>query len=154
MKKHGRRPVLDDGKRREILALLSVGCSRRVAAAYVGCSVTTIRATALRDPEFAKALGRVEHQAEIGYLQNIQKAAKKEQYWRAAAWALERKNPEEYALRRPELVTVDQLQNLLAQLAQVLVADVPDPTTQEKILSRLNELTKTIGAGQPKRNKK
>ena len=46
----GRPAVLDPTKRQRIAALLAVGCSRRVAARYVGCSPSTITRTAARDP--------------------------------------------------------------------------------------------------------
>ena len=101
MTKRGRPPVLDSGKKREILAMLTVGCSRRTAARYVGCAAATIQNTAERDPQFAEQLHHADHLAEIEYLKNIRKAAKKEQGLRAAAWALERLNPEDFALRAP-----------------------------------------------------
>ena len=95
MPKVGRPPVLDHVKKGQILAILSVGCNRRIAARYVGCSPKTIQNTADREPEFAKQLHHADHGAEIEYLKRIRTAAQKEQYWRAAAWALERLNPED-----------------------------------------------------------
>ena len=92
MAKLGRPPVLDEIKQREILAILSVGCSRRTAAKYVGCAPSTIQNTAERDEKFAEKLDRGENQAVVTHMTNINKAAKKAQYWRAAAWALERLN--------------------------------------------------------------
>ena len=140
MARRGRRPVLDEIKRAEILAILSVGCSRRTAARYVGCAVSTIQNTADRDPTFAEALDRAEYQAEIAYLQNIQSAARKEQYWRAAAWALERKNPAEYARKSPDVLTLDQVKLLLADLAEIVVSRVPVPLYRKQILKRLDAL--------------
>jgi hypothetical protein len=122
--------VLDEIKKREILAILTVGCSRRTAARYVGCAADTIVNTAQRDPAFAEQLARAEHNAEIGYIKNIQKAAKKEQYWRAAAWALERRNPEDFALRSPEVITVEQ----------IIVEEVPVARYRKNILRRLGAL--------------
>jgi hypothetical protein len=144
MKKTGRPPVLNADKKREILAILSVGCRRRVAAAYVGCTVATIRNTARRDPDFARQLSHAENKAEVVYLTNIRKAAEKEQYWRAAAWALERINPEDYVLRRPGTVTVDQLENLLAQVAKTILAPIADVQVREQILSRLEALIASL----------
>ncbi len=86
MEKRGRRPVLTEGKQREIAAILSVGCSQSVAAQYVGCAVSTIQRTADRDPKFAEQIGKAKSNAELGLVKNIRNAAKKEQYWRAAAW--------------------------------------------------------------------
>jgi len=143
-KKAGRPPVLDTFKKREILAILTVGCSRRIAAAYVGCDVTTIRNTALRDPEFAEKLGRVENQTELGCLRNIQNAAKKEQYWRAAAWILERRNPQDYALRHADAVTPEQLQSLLVAVAQIILGPVADPAARQHVIEQLDTLTTSL----------
>jgi hypothetical protein len=140
MSKRGGRPVLDDYKRREILAILSMGCSRRTAARYVGCAHATIQNTAVRDPEFAEQLARAESKAEVGYMKSIQKAAGKEQYWRAAAWALERRNPEEFAPRRPDVVTLDQITRLLAELADVIVEETPVAEYRKNILKRMEAL--------------
>ncbi len=54
----GRPPVLDETKRKTIIALLANGSSRRMAAGYVGCAPSTITRTAARDPEFAAQLAR------------------------------------------------------------------------------------------------
>jgi len=135
-----RRPVLDEVKQREILAILSQGCSRRRAAQYVGCSPTTIRRTALRDPHFGSALARAESQSEISCLTNVRKAGKKEQYWRAAAWVLERRYPEEYALRKPGTVTVQQLIDVLKQVADILMDETKDPKVRQRIRRRVHAL--------------
>ena len=140
MAARGRPPVLDEGKKREILAILAVGGSRRTAARYVGCALSTIQKTAGRDPQFEQAIRRAEHQAELGYLQNIQTAAKKEQHWRAAAWALERRNPDEYGRRKPDVFTPGQVRSLLAQLAEIVLVEVPVAAFRKRILKRLDAL--------------
>lgn len=150
MARCGRKPVLDEFKRREILAILAVGGSRRVAATYVGCSVTTIQNTADRDPEFAEQLRRKEFQSEIGYLENIRSAARDERYWRAAAWALERLNPERYGRRSPDAITIDQVKELLAQFAEVIVEEVPVPVFRKNVLKRLDAISGGL-RGTPKK---
>jgi hypothetical protein len=140
----GRRPVLDEIKQREILAILTVGCSRRTAARYVGCAVSTIQNTAERDPGFAEKLRRAENQHEWTYLRNIQQAAKKPQYWRAAAWVLERVFPEKYARRGPDVITLDQIRQALAQLAEIVVAEVPVARYRQKIIKRLEAITRSL----------
>ena len=74
----GRPPVLDAAKKREIVAILSVGCSRVTAARYVGCHPDTIRKTALRDEKFAIQLRQAETTHEILHVKNINAAAVKE----------------------------------------------------------------------------
>jgi len=124
--KPGRPAALDNGKRREIVAILSVGCSQAMAAQYVGCSPSTIQRTAERDPKFAEELGRAKSNAELGLVKNIRNAAKKEQYWRAAAWALERGFPEKYARRGPDVITLEQIGVLLAKFSEIVVQEVPE----------------------------
>jgi len=135
----GRRG-LDEFRKREILAILSVGCSRRTAARYVGCSPSTIRRTAERDPLFAEALHKAESKAQILFMKNIAAAARKEQYWRAAAWALERLNPEDYAARSPNSVTLEQIRTLVSEFARIIVEEVPIAAHRKKILHRLERL--------------
>jgi hypothetical protein len=136
--------VLDETRQREILAILPVGCSRRTAARYVGCAVSTIQNTADRDPSFAEKLRQAEYQHEFAYLRNIQQAAKKPQYWRAAAWVLERVVPEKYARRGPDVITIDQIKQVLAQFAEIIVAEVPVAKYRQKIIKRLESLTKSL----------
>ena len=140
MAKCGRRPVLNATKKDQIVAIIGAGCSRRTAAAYVGCAPATIQNTANRDPKFAERLRQAGYQAQIGYLKNIQNAARKEQYWRAAAWALERLNPEDFALPNPNQVAVDQMKQLMEQFAQIVTEEVHLVKTRKNILKRFNAL--------------
>lgn len=141
-----RKPLLNDVKRGEICAILAVGCSRSVAARYVGCHVTTIRRTADRDEAFAKSLEHAESQHEILHLTYINKAAKEGRYWRAAAWALERTYPNRYAQRRAQAVTIEQVSQVLAQFADAILEEVTDQGQRERILARLSELTARLRA--------
>ncbi len=141
-----RKPTsLDAVKRREILAILTVGGSRRMAARYVGCSPRTIGRTAVRDPAFAEELRKAEHKADIGYLKNIQAAARKEQYWRAAAWALERRNPQEFAARHPDVVTLEQLRGVIVDFAVIVVEEIPVAKYRQPALARLRLLWGGLG---------
>ncbi len=144
MAKRGRKPVLDKIKRAEILAILAVGGSRTVAAEYVGCSVPTIRNTADRDPDFAKQLRQKEFGSEVGYLENIRQAARDARYWRAAAWALERLNPQRYGQRHPDAITVDQVRDLLVQFADIIAEEVPVALYRKNVLKRLQAISKRL----------
>ncbi len=140
------RSMLTEVKRREIFAILAVGCSRTVAARYVGCHPITILRTARKDPEFAEALEAAESRHEIGHLTHINAAAKEGRYWRAAAWALERRYPDRYGRRKARTVTVDQISQALAQFADVILEEVTDVELQERIFARLSELTAELQA--------
>jgi len=137
---------LDEYRKREVLAILSVGCSRRTAARYVGCSPSTIQRTAQRDAAFADELRKAELKAQILFMKNIAAAARKEPYWRAAAWALERLNPEEFAPRKADLLTADQVRELLAEFAALIVEEVPAAKYRKNILRRLRTLGRNLSA--------
>ena len=141
MAKCGRRPVLDQYKKREILAIISVGCSRRSAARYVGCSPKTISNTAERNAAFARSLRQAEQKSEIDNMKNIQDAAKKAQYWRAAAWILERRNPEDFAPKNPNALTIDDMRQLLAEFVQIIMEEVTVAKYRKRLLKRLDMLT-------------
>jgi hypothetical protein len=136
-----RRTVLDEGKQREICAILAVGCSRLIAARYVGCHRNTIRSTAMRDKNFLRAIRQAESKHEILHLTHINAAAKEGRYWRAAAWALERKYPTRYGHRDPHMFTIEQVSQVLAQFADVILEEVPKTAQRKRILARLNDLT-------------
>lgn len=95
----GRPRVLTDGKKKEILAAISMGASRRIAAAYVGVSHQTIGAEAERDSEFSTALVRAESDSVIRHLKIIEKAGEGGD-WRASAWFLARRFPESWSEHR------------------------------------------------------
>ena len=101
----GRKPLLDEAKRREICEVLAVGGTRTMAAAYVGCSLDTIARAAKRDRAFAKDLRRASAECEIRCLRNLSNAAQDPSQWCAAAWTLERLWPERYARRKHVALT-------------------------------------------------
>ena len=103
-------------KQTQILALLRLGYSRRMAARQVGCNHATIGRAAARDPSFAAQLCHVEGQADFQALKLVRTAAGQEKYWRAAAWILERRNPEEFGHRPAHSFSTDQVMTLLAQM--------------------------------------
>jgi hypothetical protein len=135
----GRQPVLDDAKKSQIVTILGVGCSQRIAARYVGCSEGTIRNTARRDPVFAERILEARREAEVGLLKNIRSAAEKSQYWRAAAWALERIFPQRYARRGPDVITVDQIGRLMVQFIDAIHRELPEEH-RDRVIDRLHAL--------------
>ena len=109
----GRHRVLDESKCREICALITVGCSIQAAARYVGCSRNTIRREAARNEEFADLLRYAEIEARIRPVRTMQEASGT--HWRAAAWLLERTQPEEYARAAANLVKIETVQDFVAR---------------------------------------
>src|SRR5690606_35084505 len=124
MAKRGRPRVLDDIKRREVCALISAGCGMEAAARYVGCSPRTIRREALRNVEFHQRLRKAEVGVELKPLEEIRTAAQSQ--WRAAAWLLERTNPERFARRDTNLVRPKDVTKLLEEFVETFVNEIAE----------------------------
>src|SRR3972149_5234957 len=91
--------VLDDGKQREVCALVAAGCGIEVAARYVGCNPRTIRRAAMRDADFYERLRQAELAAQITPLHALRKESGS--HWRAAAPLLGRAPPHRLAPTKP-----------------------------------------------------
>lgn len=138
------RTVLDEGKQREICAILTMGGTRAVAATYVGCHPNTIRKTALRDEAFAQALEQAESGHEIKQLKYLNDAGKEGRHWRAAAWILEHRYPSRYGRRKAGAFTMEQVTHVLTQFAGVILDEVEAENTRQRILERLGELATSL----------
>ena len=99
-----------------VIALLSLGFSRRTVARHVGCTHTTIARAAERDPHFAFQIADAEMRADFGALKQVRDASKQDKYWRAAAWFLERRLPDEFGKRPAHSFSGDQVMALLAEV--------------------------------------
>ncbi|MDO4424837.1 MAG: hypothetical protein Q4D17_03625 [Planctomycetia bacterium] len=128
----------------EILAILTVGCSRKIAARYAGCAPSAISKIAAKDPDFACDLRHAEQQAEISSMKSINAAARQERYWKAAAWILERRNPEEYRLRSPGTFNEREFKFIITQLSEMIVEEVKSPAHRKRLLARIDEFLKNI----------
>lgn len=139
----GRPPVLGPAERRRLIALLEIGCSRRVAARCVGCAPNTIARTAARDPQFAHEIVNAEAKLEVKLLQSISKAADDGRYWRAAGWLLERKNSTDFVPQPPHLFTAEQTLELFSAVIDTLREEISLPQREraiEKLAALLLEL--------------
>jgi hypothetical protein len=123
--------VLDEAKKALIIVLVTQGASRREAASFVKCHHTTIGRTAARDPKFASKLSQVEMAASLASNGLIRRASEDPKYWRAAAWMLERRNPEDYAKRGPNTFTADQVVSLLASVCSAALPTVQPDKVEE-----------------------
>jgi len=139
-----RKHQLDEKEKHEIIAIISVGCTRFTAARYVGCQLEDIRREIDQNEDFAQQVAQAEEAAEVYCLQQIRNAAKKEQYWRAAAWVLERRSPSRYASRGANTITVEQLTRLMTQLGEIVGGEINDVETRENIMNRLQHLTDAL----------
>ena len=138
------RKLQDKSKQDKVIEVLERGCSLNAAAKLVNCTPATIRREAQLDSEFGERYEQARGQSEYNYLDQIYKAADKPQYWRAAAWALERRFPKHYAPRSPDVITLSQITILIAKIAQILEEEIPAPTLRKNVLKRLDSITAEV----------
>jgi hypothetical protein len=139
-KKRGRPRIFDEIKRAEFLAMVKSGSTIRHAARRVGIDPGSVRNACQSDPLFADRVARAEQERDTFFIRRIQNAGEKS--WRAAAWILERAEPNDFSLRqkgtaltsvrgqrRLQAVITATLQKLLPRAA----ADKPStPDPQQK----------------------
>lgn len=143
-------PLLTDDEQRDVIFVLMTGGDWRMAADYVSRTQAVIRATAEADPEFRARLDRAEPHFELVQLGNITKAAMREQYWRAAAWMLERKFPSRYAKADPQALAAAKVKLLLEGLADIVFTEVTAASVRKRILTRLQKLLERIKSEESK----
>ena len=140
----GRLRALDEKAQQDILAILRLGCTRAAAAYFVGCAPGTIDRTARRNPRFLSDLRKAESSQEVSLMQRIRDAAALPQHWRAAAWALERKFPDRFGVRRPHTLTIAELRPLIRQFADILIQEVKSHAARRRIRCRMHALLKDM----------
>jgi hypothetical protein len=138
----GRPRALDEIKRREICALITAGCGTVDAARYVGCAVSTIHREAKRNVQFSYDLKRAHLAAELTPLHALRHAART--HWRAAAWLLERTNPQRFAKQNAKFIKPEDLVHFSQAIVDIIAEEIPDGAKREHIASRLAELTQHI----------
>ena len=139
MAKRGRPRKLDDIKKSEVVAVLTAGFTRQMAADYVGCSVPTLLNTAARDYRFANQIRQAEMHHQLAQLQTIERAGRDK--WQAAAWLLERRNPDSFARRRSDGLTHEDLRATAAFVAELAFRELPAGARErfwERIESHIN----------------
>jgi hypothetical protein len=133
------REALDAVKRATIVALVRLGASRRMAAGQVGCAHRTIARTAARNPRFAAELAAAESRADAKSLRLIDRATDQEKYWRAAAWVLERRNPEEFGQRKPKTYTPGHVLKFFDRFLHAVLPRLP-PECRDILLDEYDEV--------------
>lgn len=83
----------------EICKLLSIGLSRRQAAAWLDIHHSTISHMAAKDEDFARSIARAE---ELAVVQPMMVMAASRKNWRAAAWMLTHNRRQEAPLTEEE----------------------------------------------------
>lgn len=131
----GQPRVLDEMKRREICALVSMGASMKTAAEYVGCSYVTVYRERQRDEKFRMRLARARATRQLAPLQMMRQAAKT--HWRAAAWLLERSDPEQYGRRRPRAFGAQELRALKRDLLDIFDSAIDRPDLRAEVTQQM-----------------
>ncbi|TWT72673.1 hypothetical protein Pla123a_39690 [Posidoniimonas polymericola] len=127
----GRPRVLDEGKQREVCALLTAGMTVGEAADYVGCCVKTIRREQARDDDFDERVRRARMAARLGPLQAVRQAAAT--HWRAAAWLVDRQDRQEERERRARC----EQAKLKQQRAKAKPKQPPQPWDLERQIQQI-----------------
>jgi hypothetical protein len=82
----GRPETLTDQMKHDICLAVSLGCSQRRAAEFVGIDESTVRKAADRDPQFGAELTRAAVKLEMDCLDRIRQGKRS---WRSSAWLLD-----------------------------------------------------------------
>lgn len=107
-RKRGRPTVLTAERKREILAILTIGGSRNDAADYVGIDRSTLETAKLLRSHgaFCRQVKKAEAAGKAHHMRKVHTA----EAWQASAWMLERKYPDEFGRKyqpSPESAAVD-----------------------------------------------
>ena len=135
MSKNGRPRALNETKRREICALVTAGAGIQRAAQYVGCSHSTICREARRDKGFREQLRRAKATTQLGPLQAMRQAVQTN--WRAAAWMLERSDPEQFGRRYRNALGQKELRALARDLMAIFNEVIDNPILREQVVERV-----------------
>ena len=74
-------------------------------------------------------------------------AAKKEKNWRASAWVLERKSPQEFLKKKPDVIPSGLLDTLLNRIVTLLIEECPAAVQRKGLLKKLDVIRmETIAA--------
>ncbi len=63
----------------------------------------------------------------------IRAAMRQERYWRAAAWVLKRRNPDNFGPRQPKVFSQAELCQVLSKVAEMLVGELPEENCRRTI---------------------
>nr|MBA3483111.1 hypothetical protein [Pirellulales bacterium] len=118
----GRRRSLDQAKKVEVCDLVHHGATVEEAAATIGVSLRTVQREAKLDEDF-------DHELKLALggapdpLKLMQRAARA--HWRAAAWLLERTDPEHYARRAKSSASPEQFEAALRFMMEAALEATP-----------------------------
>ena len=114
--------TLDEADLRQICTLVARGCSIKEAARYIGCALSDVRRERDSNKWFRRKLGRAKMKANLAPLRAMQRAMLKD--WRAAAWFLERTQPEKFGRRNHRAFTQKQANALIKDITSIIGEEI------------------------------
>lgn len=125
---------LDERKQQDLCSLIHTGFTLAAAAKHIGCSALTIRREAQRNPQFDHRLRQAQYSQDANPVRTLRDAASHD--WRAAAWLLERTQPENYARRAANSFSPHDVAELLDRVCEAIGAETNDPQISGRIRRR------------------
>jgi hypothetical protein len=130
---------LTERQRRDVCAVLTLGCDRETAANYVNCSLADIRRQMATDTAFAADVRRAEAASEMTHMRNVQGASREVKNWRASVWWLERRAPDRFGRRTADAISPKRLQEFLEVLSSMVIDEVHAADDVERLLVRIEQ---------------
>jgi hypothetical protein len=131
----GRPRRLDAEECEEICNLVAAGHSMVAVARAVACNVKTIRRHAAHDDRFRRQLAAAEIAARNDPAKLLRRAASS--HWRAAAWLLERTDPEKYSRTAQPVCRPEGVKAAFDQFIEVALRTAPDRHASRDFYQRL-----------------
>jgi hypothetical protein len=126
--------ILDEQKKQQLVSLLMNGLTLAAAAQVVGCSTLTIWREARRNPQFEETLRQAQFARDLNPVRTLRDAAAND--WRAAAWLLERTQPEHYARRAANSFSPQDVAALLDRVCEAIGEETEDDQISARIKRR------------------
>jgi hypothetical protein len=133
----GRPRALTDEKRDELIHHIGRGATVAEAAGSIGVSLRTVQREAKEDKEFAKELELARGSVPTDPYELMLRAART--HWRAAAWLLERTDPDRFGKRPPNSCRPEEMMELASSLIEAALEFVP-PDQRELVDDRLEAI--------------
>lgn len=123
MAQRGARSKLTDARLEVLYKALSQGMTIKAACSLAGIGQSTYYDWATNHPEFVDLVKRAESEMKERALKVINQAAQNGQ-WQAAAWLLERREPNEYG--RQDRVRIEDVRGTAEKLAEKIGVTVEE----------------------------
>jgi len=140
--------MLAEAQCEQLVALLAAGVSRRGAAKLVGCARSTLYRHVEHDPEFAARVARAEtarQNTEETDARQVFPTLHQPANWRAAAWVLERINPQDFGRPETDYFSLRGAADLLGEFVDQVREELP-PDACRLVVRQINQLLASYDA--------